>query len=382
MASSTKRATLPDQSLGGRAYGIPLLPGSAAGKWSIEAYANPQRRQHRAGRIHASGLRSRAARFHSAPGEARHCPGEPVEFSLDARFLYSAPASGLDVTGAIRLQVVEGAELAGFPSYVAGLADDDFTAIENQFSDKVQTDDKGHADLSVELPEGVSTRPLRAKLIVDVGEPGGRSVEHTLVLPMRSKGVTVGVKKDFDALLSAADVATFEAIAVAPDGACIVRKDASWSLYQVTNDYQWFNADGHWSYEPVKSSKRIASGTIDVGVDAPAKFSGRVNWGAHRLELKTLDGEQTSVAFDVGWSGTAGADTPDNVVVTLDKTNYTAGEEAKLRSASPQPSPVRRQSHWSATRSSASSMSISCPAIMLCPLRSAPTGTPALTPSR
>jgi uncharacterized protein YfaS (alpha-2-macroglobulin family) len=150
----------------------------------------------------------------------------------------------------------------------------------------------------------------------------------------------------------------------------------------VTNDYQWFNADGHWSYEPVKSSKRIASGTIDVGADAPAKFSGRVNWGAHRLELKTLDGEQTSVAFDVGWSGTAGADTPDNVVVTLDKTNYTAGEEAKLRSASPQPSPVRRQSHWSATRSSASSMSISCPAIMLCPLRSAPTGTPALTPSR
>jgi alpha-2-macroglobulin len=109
----------------------------------------------------------------------------------------------------------------------------------------------------------------------------------------------------------------------------------------VTNDYQWFNADGHWSYEPVKSSKRIASGTIDVGADAPAKFSGRVNWGAHRLELKTLDGEQTSVAFDVGWSGTAGADTPDNVVVTLDKTNYTAGEEAKLRSASPQPSPVR-----------------------------------------
>ncbi|HEY4809242.1 MAG TPA: alpha-2-macroglobulin family protein, partial [Roseiarcus sp.] len=104
--------------------------------------------------------------------------------------------------------------------------------------------------------------------------------------------------------------------------------------YQVTNDYQWFNADGHWSYESVKSSKRIASGTIDIGADAPAKFSGRVGWGAHRLDIKTLDGEQTSVAFDVGWSGTAGADTPDNVVVTLDKTNYTADEEAKLRIAS------------------------------------------------
>ena len=129
-------------------------------------------------------------------------------------------------------------------------------------------------------------------------------------------------------------MATFEAIAVAPDGARIARKGAAWSLYQVTNDYQWFNADGRWSYESVKSSKRIASGTIDIGADAPAKFSGRVGWGAHRLDIKTLDGEETSVAFDVGWSGTAGADTPDNVVVTLDKTNYTAGEEAKLRIAS------------------------------------------------
>jgi alpha-2-macroglobulin len=329
-----KRATLPDQGLGGRAYAIPLLPGSAAGKWSIEAYAD--RKGDSIGRVEfmLQDYVPERLDFTLHPAKPVIAPGEPVEFSLEARFLYGAPASGLDVTGAIRLQVVEGAELSGFPGYVAGLADDDFTTIENQFSDKVQTDDKGHADLSVELPEGASTRPLQAKLIVDVGEPGGRTVERTLVLPVRSKRVTVGVKKDFDASLSAGDVATFEAIAVAPDGARIARKGAAWSLYQVTNDYQWFNADGRWSYESVKSSKRVASGTIDIGADAPAKLSGRVGWGAHRLDIKTVDGEETSVAFDLGWSGTAGADTPDNVVVTLDKTNYTGGEEAKLRIAS------------------------------------------------
>jgi uncharacterized protein YfaS (alpha-2-macroglobulin family) len=194
-----KRATLPDQGLGGRAYGIPLLPGSAAGQWSIEAYANPKGDS--IGRVEFMLQDYVPERLDFTLHLAKPviAPGEPVEFSLDARFLYGTPASGLDVTGAIRLQVVEGGELAGFPSYVGGLADDDFTAIENQFSDKVQTDDKGHADVSVELPEGVSTRPLRTKLIVDVGEPGGRTVERTLVLPVRSKGVTVGVKKDFDA---------------------------------------------------------------------------------------------------------------------------------------------------------------------------------------
>src|SRR6202522_4007287 len=329
-----RRATLPDQGLGGRAYAMPLLPGSAAGKWSIDAYADPKGDS--IGRVEfmLQDYIPERLDFTLHPAKPVIAPGEPVEFSLDARFLYGAPASGLDVTGALRLQVVEGAELAGFPGYVAGLADDDFTTIETQFSDKAETDDKGHADLSVELPEGASTRPLQAKLIVDVGEPGGRTVERTLVLPVRPKGVTVGVKKDFDASLSAGDVATFEAIAVAPDGARIARKGAAWSLYEVTNDYQWFNAAGRWSYESVKSSKRIASGTIDIGADAPAKFSGRVGWGSHRLDIKTLDGEETSVAFDVGWSGTASADTPDNVVVTLDKTNYMGGEEAKLRIAS------------------------------------------------
>jgi alpha-2-macroglobulin len=152
-----------------------------------------------------------------------------------------------------------------------------------------------------------------------------------VTLPVRPKGVMVGIKKDFDASIGAGDQATFEAIAVAPDGARVARKGAEWSLYQVTNDYQWFNADGRWSYEPVKSSKRVASGTIDIGPDAPVKFSAPVAWGAHRLDVKTLDGEETSFTFAVGWSGTASADVPDNVVVTLDKTSYAPGDEAKLR---------------------------------------------------
>ena len=313
---------------------IPLLPRSAAGKWTIDAYADPKGDSIGHAEFLLEDYIPERLDFTLHPEKPVADPAEPIEFSIDARFLYGAPASGLDVTGAIRLEAVGGGALAGFPGYVAGLADDDFTAVENQFSDSVQTDDKGHADLSVDLPEGTSTRPLQAKLIVDVGEPGGRTVERTLTLPVRAKGVAIGIKTDFDASLSAGDVATFEAIAVQADGKRVARKGAAWSLYQVTSEYQWFNADGRWSYEPVKSSKRVATGTVDIGADAPAKITGRVGWGAHRLDIKTLDGEETSVTFDVGWSGTASADTPDNVVVTLDKANYTAGEEAKLRIAS------------------------------------------------
>ncbi|MBV8078816.1 MAG: alpha-2-macroglobulin family protein, partial [Actinobacteria bacterium] len=330
-----KRATLADEGMGGRAFAVPLLAGSAPGKWTIEAYADPKGDPIGEIQFLLEDYIPERLDFTLHPKKGFIDPGEPVELTLDARFLYGAPASGLDVTGAIRLQAVENAGLAGFPGYVAGLADDEFTAVQNQFTDKAQTDSKGHVDLSVDLPEAAATRPLEAKLIVDVAEAGGRTVERTVTLPVRAKGVMIGVKKDFDDSLSAGDVATFEAIAVAPDGARVARKGAAWSLYQVTNDYQWFNADGRWSFEPVKSSKRVASGAIDIGADAPAKFSAPIGWGAHRLEVKTLDGEETSFAFDVGWSGTASADTPDNVVVTLDKTNYAPGDEAKLRISSP-----------------------------------------------
>jgi len=326
-----KRATLADEGLGGRAFAIPLLPGAAGGKWSISAYADPKGDPIGEVEFLLEDYIPERLDFTLRAEKPYANPGEPIELTLDARFLYGAPASGLDVTGAIRLQAVASAELQNYPGYVAGLADEEFTAVQAQFTDKVATDEKGHAALSIDLPEGAAARPLEAKLIVDVGEPGGRTVERTLTLPVRAKTATIGVKKDFGDDLSAGDVAAFEAIAVAPDGARIARKGAEWSLYQVNNDYQWFNADGHRSYEPVKSSKRIASGTFDIAADAPAKFSAPVRWGAHRLEVKTLDGEETSFTFDVGWSGTASADTPDNAVVTLDKTDYAPGAEARLR---------------------------------------------------
>ena len=114
-----KRATLADEGLGGRSYAIPLLPGSAAGKWSIEAYADPKGDS--IGRVEflLEDYIPERLDFTLKPMKPIIDPGEPVELSLDARFLYGAPASGLDVTGAIRLQAVEGAALPAIPAMSA-----------------------------------------------------------------------------------------------------------------------------------------------------------------------------------------------------------------------------------------------------------------------
>ncbi|HXW19408.1 MAG TPA: alpha-2-macroglobulin, partial [Roseiarcus sp.] len=329
-----RRTSIADQGEGGRAYALPLLPGASPGTWRIEAYADPKGPSIGGADFLLEDYIPERLDVQLKPKQTILSQGEPVEIALDAKFLYGAPAAGLDVSGEITLEAVDGAELAGYPDYAAGLSDDEFAAVTNPIDEKIQTDGKGHADVSVELPEGAAARPLEAKIVLRVAEPGGRAVERVVVLPIRAKTVEIGVKKDFDETLSEGDAAIFEAIAVAPDGTRVARKGVEWSLYKIDNDYQWYNADGRWTYEPVKSSRRIADGSIDLAADEPTKISAKVGWGRHRLDIKSPDGDQTSIAFDVGWSGTASADTPDNAVVTLDKTSYGAGEEAKLRIAS------------------------------------------------
>ena len=46
----------------------------------------------------------------------------------------------------------------------------------------------------------------------------------------------------------------------------------------------------------------------------PAKIVAQTQWGRHRLDIKSSEGEQTSITFDVGWGGSASADVPDNAV--------------------------------------------------------------------
>ena len=116
----------------------------------------------------------------------------------------------------------------------------------------------------------------------------------------------------------------------------MARKAVAWSLNRITTDYQWYNQDGRWDFEQVKSSRRVADGKIDLAADAPAKISVPVDLGFYRLDVVSVDPNDapTSVTFSVGWSGEATADTPDLLSVTLDKKDYKPGEAMKLKIAS------------------------------------------------
>src|SRR5208282_3744329 len=83
-----------------------------------------------------------------------------------------------------------------------------------------------------------------------------------------------------------------------------------------------------WNYEPVKTTARVADGTIDTTLDKPARMSLPVTFGRYRLEVSTGDpnGPVTSVDFDSGFYVEANADTPDMLEIALDKGEYHPGD--------------------------------------------------------
>ena len=162
-----------------------------------------------------------------------------------------------------------------------------------------------------------------------MAEPGGRAVEHKMTLPVTASGNMIGVKPLFSgrSLADGAN-ATFDVVDVAPDGATLAQRGLHYELLRIETHYQFYKRNGSWNYEPVKTTKRVADGTIDTALDKAARIALPVNFGRYRLEVSTGDpnGPMTSVAFDAGFYVETNADTPDMLEIALDKSDYAAGD--------------------------------------------------------
>ena len=107
-----------------------------------------------------------------------------------------------------------------------------------------------------------------------------------------------------------------------------------WVLSRVETNFQWYQRDGQWDYEPVTRTQRVADGSLDLAANDAARIEAKVDWGGYKLELSTADGRTlpASLSFEAGWYVAPGAaDTPDLLKVSLDKASYLVGETARVR---------------------------------------------------
>ncbi|MEM7192631.1 MAG: MG2 domain-containing protein, partial [Pseudomonadota bacterium] len=327
-----RRVTIQASKQGGLSTDLPVIASAQTGTYRIKVYSDPKSDPIGETSFLVEDYVPERLEFDLSTSAKSLSPQSPAKITLNGRFLYGAPASGLPIDGEAR--ITETGQRQGYEGYsFGGAADstgDAFTVETLPLADLPQTDNQGRASFDVDVSElPASERLLEAKVVVRLAEPGGRAVEHDLTLPIAPKSDMIGIKPLFEgSSLADNDTAKFDVVMVAADGTQVAAKGLKWQLLRVEQKYQWYRQYGSWRYEPIKVTRRMADGVVAPGAEAPASIEVPMTWGRYRLEVASPDplGPVTAVSFDAGWYAEASADTPDRLEIALDKQGYATGE--------------------------------------------------------
>jgi uncharacterized protein YfaS (alpha-2-macroglobulin family) len=325
-----RRTVVQDMGIGGRSLSFPMITAAPTGTYRVRAYTDPKGPAVGSTSFLVEDYVPDRMEFDLASPTGKLSKDAPAEVTLDGRFLYGAPASNLDLEGEMKIKAAD--TRPGFTGYQFGVNDDEDEVKGEQtaLEDLPQTDDDGKAKFTVALEKMPNTsRPLEAQITVRLVESGGRAVERNLTLPIVPTATMIGVKPLFSGKsLGEGESAGFDVIVAAPDGKQLAASGLRYELLKVERRYQYYRRDGRWEYEPVKATRRMADGRIDVAADKPGRIALPVTWGRYRLDVASDDRSipPTSVTFDAGFYSDASADTPDLLEIALDKSEYAAGD--------------------------------------------------------
>ena len=251
--------------------------------------------------------------------------------SVAVSYLFGAPGADLNVEGDLRLKATR--SLEGWEGYRFGRYDMPFR-IQTKFIGNAITDAAGNATLALQFPKlnedpGL---PLEAQIILRVSEGSGRPVERRMTRALTPDAAMIGIKSNFDDVLAEGAEASFDLIALGPDSQPMPMQ-VRWTLNKVETRYQWYQLYGNWEWEPATRRKRIDSGEVTLG-PVPVTLTSPTEWGRYELVVEQIGSAYTAsaVSFSSGWyGGDSATDTPDRLKMSLDATEYSAGDMAQLR---------------------------------------------------
>ncbi|WP_200346641.1 alpha-2-macroglobulin family protein [Halochromatium glycolicum] len=257
-----RREQVPDQGFGGHLLRVPLLDDAMRGTWQAEVFADPQAEALAQTPFLVEDFEPERLDFTVESAAKTLDPASPPRLTIDARYLYGAPAAGLEVEGSTRVSQADGLE--DWPGWQFGLADDEVHERTAPLPG-TETGADGKAQVGIELPTlAPSSRPLKAQITVQVLDGGGRPVERELSLPIADPRPRIGIRPLFDGAVEQGANARFEVMVLGGDGQPAQASDLRWTLSKVQTSYQWYQTDGDWRYEPIVSRTRVASGELAI----------------------------------------------------------------------------------------------------------------------
>ena len=193
-----RRAVLPDQGAGGRTMSVALNSAVPTGTWRARAFTDPKGSSVGETTFMVEDYIPERIEFTLSAKEKQIKAEVPVELKVDGRFLYGAPASGLQLEGDM-LVTSAASGRPGYPGYQFGVADEETASNERTPIENLpEADANGVATFPVSLAKPpTSTRPQEAQIFIRMAEAGGRAVERKLVLPVAPTVNLIGIKPLF-----------------------------------------------------------------------------------------------------------------------------------------------------------------------------------------
>ncbi len=325
------RAMADDAGSGGHVFDFPISVTAPRGQWSMAVYSDLDAPALSSKTFLVEDFLPERIDFKLDAGDPPIHLGDVPQVSLDAKYLFGAPGADLAVEGDVIVSAADGLE--AWPGYKFGKFDAVYDAQLASFSD-IRTDEKGHASIDAALPEVEDPLiPLQVKFVVRVAEGSGRPVERKISKPLTPTAPMIGVKGLFDGVVAENAEARFNLIGVGDDSKPTAMK-VHWELTRVDTNYQWYQQNGSWNWEPITSRARVSEGDADLAASGPVEIAAPVTWGEYELTVARSDGEKatTSVQFYAGWYAPADvSSTPDTLQLSLDKPSYSVGDTAMLR---------------------------------------------------
>ena len=332
-----KRFTLREAKAGAFLLDVELPDTASRGLWNVAAFVDPTGQP--VGRIEfdVQDFIPQRLKVTANLAAATIEPNNPIALSIDAAFLYGAPAAGL--SGEVLIKVERDPQpFAAAGGYMFGLINDAFRVKDYEF-DIAETDAQGHTTVDLTLNGLPRTSvPLLARIDTGLFEPGGRSTRTKATVPLRTATSFVGIKPLFSNGRVRLDTeAAFEIQAFDADGRPIAAERLDYAFFQEVVSYDYAYNEDRWKYNVSTRDRSLQAGTVAGAADRPAILRLRADWGRYRLEVRDRDrGAITSVRFAAGWQASPGqAERPDVIDMTVDKPAYAAGDTVKVHIVPP-----------------------------------------------
>ncbi len=329
------RGVSTGDSTGGHAQSF-RLPGNALrGAWDLHLHSDPDAAPIATKRFLVEDFIPDRIEFDVAVLDEELRAGSPASMSVDARFLFGAPASGLGVSGQVSVREQQPKE-GPYRGFNFGLSDERFYPVNQSFNTGARTDEAGHGEFSITIPAvNATTKPLSAKITITMKDGGGRPVQRVLERPLASNAPSMGIRPLFDGAAPEGGSAGFQLVALDENGTQIAATNVKYQLIAIERRYQWYRkSNGLWGWEAVTHTRIAKDGRIDLDDNGFARLDLDVDWGSYRLELVSADIEPVVASYDfyAGWYVEKSAfDTPDALQIGLDKDAYSAGDVAQVR---------------------------------------------------